>query len=99
MKIAPALGLLAALLVTPVLAAETLSPEAEKEITEGRHPDKQSWSFYGVTGKFDRAAQQRGFQVYKEVCSACHSLNLVSFHALTGGEEGGSGFFNEAEVK
>src|SRR5262249_52889566 len=47
---------------------------------------------------FDREQLQRGFQVYKEVCSACHSLNFVAFSSLTG-EEGGEGFFTAAEVK
>jgi len=55
-----------------------------------------SFSFEGPTGTFDRAALQRGFQVYKEVCSACHSLNRVAFHALS--EPGGPGF-NEAQAK
>ena len=40
------------------------------------------WSFDGPTGTYDRGALQRGFKVYKEVCSACHSLNLVAFHDL-----------------
>ena len=35
---------------------------------------KVDWSFKGLTGKFDRASLQRGFQVYKEVCSSCHSM-------------------------
>jgi ubiquinol-cytochrome c reductase cytochrome c1 subunit len=90
MKIAPALGLLATLLVTPAIAAD--------EITEGRHPKEVEWSFDGPFGKFDRAAQQRGFQVYKEVCSACHSLNYVSFASLSD-ENGNSGFFTGPEVK
>ncbi|MFI4986293.1 MAG: cytochrome c1 [Alphaproteobacteria bacterium] len=42
----------------------------------------QEWSFYGVFGTFDRAAEQRGFQVYKDVCSACHSLNLLAYRDL-----------------
>ena len=33
---------------------------------------KVDWTFKGLTGKFDRASLQRGFQVYKEVCSSCH---------------------------
>ncbi|AHE51851.1 cytochrome c1 [Sphingomonas sanxanigenens] len=45
-------------------------------------PKQVSWSFDGPLGKFDRAQLQRGFQVYKEVCSACHSLRLVSFRDL-----------------
>ena len=34
---------------------------------------KTDWSFKGLFGKFDRAALQRGYQVYTEVCSSCHS--------------------------
>jgi ubiquinol-cytochrome c reductase cytochrome c1 subunit len=56
----------------------------------------RNWSFDGVFGTFDRAALQRGFQVYKEVCSACHSMSLVAYRNL--GDAGGPGF-NEAEVK
>ncbi len=40
------------------------------------------WSFQGVFGTFDRAAARRGFQVYKEVCSACHSMNLLHYRNL-----------------
>ncbi len=54
------------------------------------------WSFEGPLGTYDRGALQRGFQVYKEVCSACHSLNLVAFHDLDG--PGGPGF-TEAQAK
>jgi cytochrome c1 len=41
------------------------------------------WHFQGPFGTYDRAAAQRGFQVYKEVCSACHSLSLLSYRNLT----------------
>ncbi len=47
-------------------------------------PKEQSWSFSGFTGTFDRAALQRGFQVYKEVCSSCHSLNELRYGNLAG---------------
>jgi ubiquinol-cytochrome c reductase cytochrome c1 subunit len=40
------------------------------------------FSFEGFFGAFDRSSQQRGFQVYKEVCSACHSLRLLSYRNL-----------------
>lgn len=46
------------------------------------HVEKEEWSFEGFFGKFDRPQLHRGFQVYKEVCSACHSLNLVSYRNL-----------------
>ncbi|MEK9671174.1 MAG: cytochrome c1 [Rhodospirillaceae bacterium] len=45
-------------------------------------PPAQSWSFQGVFGTFDRAAVQRGYKVYKEVCAACHSLNLIRYRNL-----------------
>ena len=51
---------------------------------------KQDWSFKGITGKFDRASLQRGYQVYTEVCSSCHSMSLLSYRNL--GEEGGPEF-------
>ncbi len=40
------------------------------------------WSFGGIFGVFDHAAARRGFQVYKEVCSACHSMNLLAYRNL-----------------
>ena len=40
---------------------------------------KQEWSFTGVFGSFDNAARQRGFQVFRESCSGCHSLDLMYF--------------------
>lgn len=43
----------------------------------------QRWSFDGLFGTFDRGALQRGFQVYTEVCAACHSLDLVAYRNLT----------------
>ncbi|MFL6720711.1 MAG: cytochrome c1 [Sphingomonas sp.] len=47
----------------------------------------------GPFGKFDKRQLQRGFQVYSEVCSACHSMNLVAFRDLKGLG------YNEAEIK
>ena len=43
---------------------------------------KLDWSFLGLTGTFDRASQQRGLQVYKEVCSGCHGLRLLAYRNL-----------------
>ena len=59
-------------------------------------PIKVNWSFKELTGKFDRASLQRGFQVYKEVCSSCHSMEYLSYRNL--GEPGGPEFSLE-EVK
>ena len=58
-------------------------------------PPPQKWSFSGPFGKFDEAQLQRGFKVYKEVCSACHSMTLLSFRNLA--EPGGPGF-SEAQA-
>ncbi|VAV95319.1 Ubiquinol-cytochrome C reductase, cytochrome C1 subunit [hydrothermal vent metagenome] len=43
---------------------------------------KEHWHFDGVFGTYDRAAAQRGFQVYQEVCAACHSAKYVAFYNL-----------------
>ena len=45
---------------------------------------KQEWSFSGPFGTFDRAAAQRGFEVYNQVCSNCHSLKLGYYRDLAG---------------
>src|SRR3546814_20605896 len=49
---------------------------------EAPEPPKMDWSFNGIFGTYDRAAAQRGLQVYLEVCSACHSLDLVAYRNL-----------------
>ena len=51
---------------------------------------KTDWSFNGVFGTFDRASLQRGYQVYQEVCSGCHSVQHLSYRNLY--EEGGPEF-------
>ena len=57
---------------------------------------KTDWSFKGLFGKFDRGSLQRGYQVYTEVCAACHSMKYLSYRNLA--EKGGPEF-SEAEVK
>jgi cytochrome c1 len=56
----------------------------------------QKWTFVGLLGRFDDAQLQRGFKVYTEVCSRCHSVKRLSFRNLA--EPGGPGF-PEAAVK
>jgi ubiquinol-cytochrome c reductase cytochrome c1 subunit len=58
-----------------------------------KHPKEVHFASDGPFGNFDKQQLQRGFQVYKEVCSACHSLRLVAFRDLR--QLG----YNEAEVK
>src|SRR5262249_54005034 len=74
------------------LALLALAPSsARAEATPS--PPRQQWSFEGVFGTYDRAAAQRGFQVYKEVCSACHPVKHLYFRDLA--DLG----YNEDEVK
>ena len=51
---------------------------------------KIDWSFNGLFGKFDRGSLQRGYQVYSEVCAACHSMKYLSYRNLS--EKGGPEF-------
>lgn len=44
---------------------------------------KQHWPSDGIFGTYDRASLQRGFQVYKEVCAACHSMNRLAYRNLS----------------
>jgi ubiquinol-cytochrome c reductase cytochrome c1 subunit len=90
--------------------AEALPPEALAVETPGEatpaapavaghvvpEPRDAEWSFEGALGTYDRAALQRGFQVYKEICSVCHSLSRVAIRTL--GEPGGPGF-TDPEVR
>jgi ubiquinol-cytochrome c reductase cytochrome b/c1 subunit len=56
-------------------------------------PPRNTWSFAGPLGKFDRGQLQRGFKVYHDVCQTCHSLKELSFRNLA--EEGGPQFSAE----
>ena len=49
---------------------------------EGGEPAPQSWAFHGVFGQYDKAQLKRGFQVFREVCSNCHSMKLVAYRNL-----------------
>jgi len=78
-------GLLAVLPLGPAVAS-----------TEGHAPEHVDWSFAGPFGTYDRNQLKRGYQVYKEVCSVCHSLKYIAFRNL--GDPGGPEF-TAAEVK
>jgi ubiquinol-cytochrome c reductase cytochrome c1 subunit len=75
------------------LAAEEAHKAAEPTHFPIMKPAELSWSFAGPFGTYDKGQLQRGYKVYKEVCSACHSMNLVSFRNL---EELG---YSEEQVK
>lgn len=86
----------ALLAVVLSLSAAGMALAAGESKTSAKHPEPQTWVWDGVFGKFDRQQLQRGYQVYKEVCAACHSMHLVSFRNLSqpGGPE-----FTEAQMK
>jgi ubiquinol-cytochrome c reductase cytochrome c1 subunit len=75
------IGFVTALLIGMVIPREAVEESAIYKFH--LHPKKVSFSTDGPFGKFDDAQLQRGFQVYKEVCSACHSLSRVRFADLT----------------
>lgn len=84
------------LLVTFLVGAvsyvsEPPAPTVEKEFH--LHPKHVSFASDGPFGRYDKQQLQRGFQVFKEVCSACHSLKFVAFRDLQ------ALGYNEAEVK
>jgi ubiquinol-cytochrome c reductase cytochrome b/c1 subunit len=83
---------IAALIALMVAAAGLLglpTPASAQE-HEQPQPPRQKWSFAGPFGVYNPAQLQRGFQVYREVCSACHGLSLLSFRNL--GDPGGPEF-------
>jgi len=87
----------AGLVVAGTLGA-VAAEEAGHNAAEPTHfpilkPTEEKWSFAGPFGTYDKAQLQRGLKVYKEVCSACHSMNLVAFRTL---EDLG---YSDAQVK
>ncbi|MBU2017458.1 MAG: cytochrome c1 [Alphaproteobacteria bacterium] len=80
-----------------VIAAAALTLAAGPALAAGKakHPHDIAFSFEGPFGKFDQAQLQRGYKVYREVCSACHSMKFLSFRNL--GDKGGP--FYDAKYK
>jgi cytochrome c1 len=82
------------IMLAPLLAAALLVSAAQPAAAQDAHgtpePPQLKWSFSGPFGKFDRAQLQRGFKVYREVCSSCHGMALLSFRNLA--EPGGPEF-------
>ena len=77
------LNLLSSILVIFSISLNVVSAEKVEYL-------KTDWSFKGLFGKFDRASLQRGYQVYTEVCSSCHSMKYLSYRNLA--EKGGPEF-------
>ncbi|WP_137152836.1 cytochrome c1 [Devosia sp. FKR38] len=84
------------ILATVAILAGLAGMPATQAAEEAPHIEKQSWSFAGIFGTYDQNQLQRGFQVFREVCSSCHSARLISFRNLA--EEGGPAF-SEEQVK
>ena len=82
---------LALTLATSAVAALALPATAEEQVA----PPRLKWSFAGPFGKYDPAQLQRGFKIYREVCSACHSIQMLAFRNLA--DPGGPGF-SEAQA-
>jgi cytochrome c1 len=62
---------------------------------EAEAPPRLHWSFHGPFGTYDQAQLQRGFKVYREVCSTCHSIKLLAFRNLA---DPGGPDFTEAQA-
>ena len=93
------LALLSAVLLALALPGEALAEDAAGGAAQPPSHDQpeivsQSWTFTPPFGTFDNAQLQRGFRVYKEVCSNCHSMRLLSYRNL--GEPGGPEFSPKA---
>ncbi|RVT89690.1 cytochrome c1 [Sphingomonas crocodyli] len=90
------LGFVGILLYSLIMGAVSFISEPPAKTVEHEfhlHPKEVHFASDGPLGKFDRQQLQRGFQVYKEVCAACHSLHQVAFRDF---KDLG---FSEAEVK
>jgi cytochrome c1 len=81
-------ALLVAFMLTAPAAAFAQAPQEHSHETPP--PPRLSWSFAGPFGKYDTAQLQRGLKIYKEVCSACHSMQMLSFRNLA--DPGGPGY-------
>ena len=89
-----ALGFLATAGVAGVaLAQDDAHGEGEPTHFPIHKPHEMDWSFAGPFGTYDKGQLQRGLKVYKEVCAACHSMELVAFRTLEGLG------YSEAQVK
>jgi ubiquinol-cytochrome c reductase cytochrome b/c1 subunit len=91
-KAAPMVSAAIALMIAGSLL---LGSAQNARAAEDDTPPSQHWTFAGPLGKFDRGSLQRGLKVYKEVCSACHSLSYIAFRNLA--DPGGPGF-SEAQA-
>ena len=80
------------IILTIFISIITTSSLADSQHSHGANSNylKTDWSFEGIFGTFERDSLQRGYQVYQEVCSGCHSVQHLSYRNLS--EEGGPEF-------
>lgn len=89
-------GLLIAGVVAAMVAMAGAASLPAQAAEGAPKPPRESWSFAGPFGTYDRGQLQRGFKVYREVCASCHGLGLIAFRNLS---EPGGPEFSEAQVK
>lgn len=79
-------------------AADNVDKSGGTEVHEHETPIpmREPWSFAGMFGKYDTAQLQRGFRVFREVCTNCHSANSLAFRNLA---DFGGPQFSESQVK
>jgi ubiquinol-cytochrome c reductase cytochrome c1 subunit len=85
----------AAVCAAVAIASPALRAEEPAGFAEAPSPTRQDWTFSGPFGGYDKAQLQRGFKIYKEVCSNCHELHIP---IRTLAQPGGPGF-TEDQVK
>ena len=71
------------LLSAAVACAASIAGTSTLLAAEGVELRQLDWPTSGAFGSFDRAATQRGFQVYREVCAACHGVHFVAYRTLS----------------
>jgi ubiquinol-cytochrome c reductase cytochrome c1 subunit len=81
------------ILTVSFVLALGLVPAVNSHAAEGEKLPHLHWHFDGITGSYDKSALRRGYQVYREVCAACHSMEKIYYRNLT--ELG----FTEEQVK
>ena len=75
-------GLMFGLAALAALSSGTMVTTSARAAGEAVALPQHTWSFDGVFGSFDRASVQRGLQVYREACAACHGLKYIAFRNL-----------------
>lgn len=77
-------ALISGVSASAALYADSLTAQAMTAAEHGLHPPAYSWSHNGPFDTFDHASIRRGYQVYREVCAACHSLDRIAWRTLIG---------------